>query len=400
VNTRTSSSLVLALVLLVLPNIIPGSSRIATTAASGSDLSAVAEATAEALAEETAPPIPRATLTPAIALTLPGEVDSNSPMLWDLEDGQRKLFVFTSFGGVPRLASGVTVERLGAPADISLLPHPGYGVWMEAIVSDDVDTWYGFYHNEWPATRCGREDRMVSRIGAAKSTDRGRNWLDLGAVIQSPQNATACESRNRYIIGGVGDLSVMLDAGKQFLYFFYSQYQRQPASQGVAVARMAWADRDRPAGQLELWRDGIWDPEAGRRELLQTIPGSMRRRLEWTYPAGTPLVSPTYAWHDGDNRVDAFWGPSVHWNTALEQYVMLLNRSKDESYAQEGIYVSYSPTLDNPASWTPPVKVLNGGRWYPQVAGASLGTGTDKVAGASARFFMSGRSDWVINFVR
>jgi hypothetical protein len=400
VNTRTSSSLVLALVLLVLPNIIPGSSRIATTAALGSDLSAVAEATAEALAEETAPPIPRATLTPAIALTLPGEVDSNSPMLWDLEDGQRKLFVFTSFGGVPRLASGVTVERLGAPADISLLPHPGYGVWMEAIVSDDVDTWYGFYHNEWPATRCGREDRMVSRIGAAKSTDRGRNWLDLGAVIQSPQNATACESRNRYIIGGVGDLSVMLDAGKQFLYFFYSQYQRQPASQGVAVARMAWADRDRPAGQLELWRDGIWDPEAGRRELLQTIPGSMRRRLEWTYPAGTPLVSPTYAWHDGDNRVDAFWGPSVHWNTALEQYVMLLNRSKDESYAQEGIYVSYSPTLDNPASWTPPVKVLNGGRWYPQVAGASLGTGTDKVAGASARFFMSGRSDWVINFVR
>ena len=197
---------------------------------------------------------------------------------------------------------------------------------MEAIVSDDVETWYGFYHNEWPATRCGREDRMVSRIGAAKSTDRGRNWQDLGPVIQSPQSATACESQNRYIIGGVGDLSVMLDADKQFLYFFYSQYQRQPEAQGVAIARMAWADRDRPAGQLELWRDGIWDPEAGRRELLQTIPGSMRRRLEWTYPAGTPLVAPTYAWHDTDERVDAFWGPSVHWNTALEQYVMLLNR--------------------------------------------------------------------------
>ena len=283
--------------------------------------------------------MPRATLTPAPAITLPGAVDSNSPAIWDLEDGQRTLFVFTSSHGVPHVSSGTAVERLGGPADISLLPHPGYGVWMEAIVSDDVDTWYGFYHNEWPATRCGREDRMVSRIGAAKSTDRGRNWQDLGPVIQSPQSATACESNNRYIIGGVGDLSVMLDADKKFLYFFYSQYQRQPGSQGVAVARMVWADRDRPVGRLELWRDGIWDPEAGRRELQQTIPGSMRRRLEWTYPAGTPLVAPTYAWHDTDQRVDAFWGPSVHWNTALEHYVMLLNRAKDESYAMEGIYV-------------------------------------------------------------
>lgn len=379
-NTGVSSSLVVALVLLFVPNVIPGSSRIAVTAA--------------------APSIPRTTLSPATTLLLPGEVDSNSPMVWDLEDGQRQLFVFTSFGGVPRRASGAAVERLGAPADIALLPHPGYGVWMEAIVSDEVETWYGFYHNEWPATRCGREDRMVSRIGAAKSTDRGRNWQDLGAVIQSPQSATSCDSRNRYIIGGVGDLSVMLDHDRQYLYFFYSQYQRQRESQGVAIARMVWADRDRPAGRLELWRDGIWDPEAGRREFLQTIPGSMRRRLEWTYPAGTPLVAPTYAWHDADDRVDAFWGPSVHWNTALEQYVMLLNRSKDENYGQEGIYVSYSPALDNPASWTPPIKILNGGQWYPQVAGSSPGTGTDKVAGASARFFMSGRSNLMINFGR
>jgi hypothetical protein len=379
-NARGASSFVVALVLLVLPNVIPGSNRISSTAA--------------------APPIPRITLALAPAITLPGVVDSNSPAIWDLEDGQRKLFVFTSSHGVPRLSSGAAVERLGGAEDISLLPHPGHGVWMEAIVSDDVETWYGFYHNEWPATRCGREDRMVSRIGGAKSTDRGRNWQDLGAVIQSPQSATACQSNNRYTIGGVGDLSVMLDHNKQYLYFFYSQYPSQREAQGVAVARMVWADRDRPAGRLELWRDGIWDPEAGRRRLLQTIPGSMRRRLEWTYPAGTPLVAPTYAWHDTDQRVDAFWGPSVHWNTALDQYVMLLNRAKDESYTQEGIYVSYSPTLHDPSQWTPPVKILNGGKWYPQIIGSPAGGGTDKLAGATARFFMSGRSDWVINFTR
>jgi hypothetical protein len=371
------SSVIVALVLLCWPNVIPGSSRIGASAA--------------------APVLPRTSLAPASAITLPGIVDSNSPLMWSLDDGEHRLFVMTSSDGIPRVAGGPSIDRLGAAAEVTLQPHPGHGVWMEAIVFDDVETWYGFYHNEWPASRCGRDDRMVSRIGAAKSVDNGRTWQDLGPVIQSPQSATSCQSNNRYIIGGVGDLSVMLDDDKQYLYFFYSQYQQQREAQGVAVARMVWADRDRPGGRLALWRDGIWDPEAGRRELQQTIPGSMRRRLEWTYPAATPLVPPTYAWHDADDRVDAFWGPSVHWNTALQQYVMLLNRSKDESYSQEGIYVSYSPRLDDPSLWTAPTKVLNGGKWYPQVVGTEPG-GTDKRAGSSARFFMSGRSDWVITF--
>jgi hypothetical protein len=109
-------------------------------------------------------------------------------------------------------------------------------------------------------------------------------------------------------------------------------------------------------------------------------------------------VETTQAWHDADDRVDAFWGPSVHWNTAIEQYVMLLNRARDENYSQEGIYVSFAPRLDDPELWTQPVKILNGGRWYPQVVGSAVGAGTDKLAGATARFFMSGRSDWVITF--
>ena len=122
--------------------------------------------------------------------------------------------------------------------------------------------------------------------------------------------------------------------------------------------------------------------------------------LEWTYNAATPLIAPTQAWHDGDDKVDAFWGPAVHWNTAIEQYVMLLNRAKDESYTQEGIYVSYAPELDDPTLWTAPQKLMNGGRWYPQVVGSPTGTGTDKLAGASARFFMSGKSEWIISFAK
>ena len=124
------------------------------------------------------------------------------------------------------------------------------------MVTDDVETWYGFYHNEWPATACGRDDCFVPRIGAALSTDRGRRGRTSASCCRPTQSTTACDSPNRYVIGGVGDLSVMLDPDKNYLYIFYSQYQRQAESQGVAVARMLWADRDRPAGRVTLWRDG------------------------------------------------------------------------------------------------------------------------------------------------
>lgn len=348
----------------------------------------------------TAPAAPRASLVSAPSLSLPGTVDSNSPVMWDLEGGQRRMFVMTSHAGVPSVASGSAVDRLGSAAAIVLAPHPGHGVWMEAVVSDDVETWYGYYHNEWPASRCGREDRFVPRIGSARSTDRGRTWEDLGVVIQARQSSTSCASTNRYVIGGVGDVSVMLDRNKQYLYFFYSQYPDRAEAQGVAVARLQWADRDRPSGRLELWRDGVWDAGGRRREFSPLLPGTERRMRAWTYPSGSPLIAPTQAWHDGDDKVDAFWGPAVHWNSAIEQYVMLLNRAKDENYTQEGIYVSYTTQLDNPGSWTPPQKLLNGGRWYPQVVGSSIGTGTDKLAGATSRFFMSGRSEWMINFTK
>ena len=114
--------------------------------------------------------------------------------MWDLEDGQRDVRVDLAL----RCAVGRVRPRGGAPRRrrrVTLVPHPGHGVWMEAVVSDDVETWYGYYHNEWPASRCGRDDRFVPRIGSATSTDRGRTWEDLGIVIQAQASSTACESR-------------------------------------------------------------------------------------------------------------------------------------------------------------------------------------------------------------
>jgi hypothetical protein len=339
----------------------------------------------------------RATLLSAPRIVLPGTVDSNSPALWDLDEGETRLFVMTSANGTPRLAAGSDLGRLSAAQDVNFISHPGHGVWMEAIVADEGGTWYGYYHNEMPAVSCGRSDRSVARIGAARSRDQGRTWEDLGIILESAPDSIACASTNRYVIGGVGDLSVMLDANKTDLYFFFSQYGKAPDVQGVAVGRLLWANRDRPVGRVAVWNDGIWERGRWTRGPV-TTPDGMFRRFWFEYPDGTPLVQAMQPWHNGDDRVDAFWGPSVHWNEYLEQYVMLLNRAANEEYRPEGVYVSFAPRLDEPWLWTLPRKLLSGGRWYPQVIGSAPGSGTDKIAGATARFFMSGQSDHLIAF--
>jgi hypothetical protein len=356
----------------------------------------------ESVATQTPTPgnaIPRVSITAASTLVLPGGVDSNSPAVWNSTEGVPELAVMTSVAGVPRLAVGPTLTRLGPAQDVVLSPHPGNGVWMEAIVVDDAGTWYGYYHNENPAVVCGRPERAVARIGSARSFDQGRTWEDLGVVLEAATDSIACDSPNRYVIGGVGDLSVMLNAAKTDLYIFFSQYQRQVTAQGVAVARLVWANRDRPTGRVTVWNDDAWMPSRLNRMPAADVYG-MTRRIWREYPVGTPLQPTRLAWHDGDGRVDAFWGPAVHWNESIDRYVMLLNRAKDESYGQAGIYVSFAPSLEDPRLWTVPQQVMSGGRWYPQVVGLETGSGTDKSAGATARLFLGGRSDWVINFFR
>ncbi len=79
---------------------------------------------------------------------------------------------------------------------------------------------------------------------------------------------------------------------------------------------------------------------------------------------------------------------------------MLLNRAKDESFGTEGIYVSYAASLSDPHQWTRPQRLMNGGEWYPQVVGLEIGAGTDRVAGQRARFFLTGKSNRMIEFER
>jgi hypothetical protein len=320
-------------------------------------------------------------LVPADSLKLTGAVDSNSPAVWDLVAGQRTMIVLTSIGGRPSRAFG-NLEALTPAMPVKVRPSPGGGVWMEAVVAAPDGTWYGYYHNEPVATAC-ETSKVAPRVGAARSKDRGATWFDLGIILEAPESTFVCNTNNTFFVGGVGDLSVVLDRNGQFLYLFFSQYGRTAAEQGVGVARMAWGDRDRPAGKLDVWSAGVWLPLRG---------------TEFT--DATPIFPTTRLWHDADDDVDAYWGPTVHWNEYLGQYVMLLNRSADENFTQEGIYVSMSSSVENPASWSAPAKIMDGGQWYPQVIGVEPGEGTDKLAGHEARFFVAGQSNYLIRFTR
>jgi hypothetical protein len=188
-----------------------------------------------------------------------------------------------------------------------------------------------------------------------------------------------CDTKNYYFAGGNGDFCIMLDHQTKYLYFFISTYPVDASQQGVGLARMAWADRDAPVGKVTKLRNGTWsEPGIGGR--------------------ATPIFPARIDWHRSD--ADAFWGPSVHWNTHLGQYVMLLNRSKDGNWTQEGIYISYNPDVSNPTGWTTPVKILEAtgaDRWYPQVMGTAKGE-TDKLAGRVSRLFVRGTSRWELVF--
>lgn len=338
---------------------------------------------------------PTAALIPTTTITLPGASDSNSPAVWDLVEGRSSLFVFTSFAGWSNRLSGGQLASLVNLGAVTFTAPPPHGMWFEAIIPDADGTWYGYYHNERPADICGDPTRMLPRIGAARSTDFGATWEDLGIILEAPPDSHECATTNRYFVGGVGDFSVVLDQHHKDLYFFFSQYVERVETQGVAVARLPWAARNRPRGRVSVWwQQATWAPP--RRVRTAREPDSP---VEFRYPSGVPIFAARDGWHDG-RTVDAYWGPSVHWNTYLQQYVMLLNHASDSGWRQEGIYISYAPTLDDPGAWSPPQRLLSGGDWYPQVIGLEAGAGTDRLAGERARFFMSGRSRYLIQFTR
>jgi hypothetical protein len=331
-------------------------------------------------------PLPRVEITPAPLVQFrggnspapgqPGDTDCNSPLHWD----QGTLYMLNS-SGHPWRSSGPDLMRL----DRSYLRceynnQTNGGRWIECTWKEPNGPLYGWYHFE-PTGLCPGTGLTAPRIGAARSQDNGATWEDLGVVLEAPPGTLNCGTSNYYFAGGNGDFCIMLDARQSYLYFFISTYSGPVSAQGVSLARMDWSYRDAPIGRVWKWHNQGWDQPG--------LGGNM-----------SPVFPARIDWHRPD--ADAFWGPSVHWNHYLRCYVMLLNRAIDKDWTQEGVYISFNNSLSNPASWSQPMKILDGLRpnqWYPQVVGldASLHE-TDKLAGRKARLFARGESRWEIIF--
>jgi hypothetical protein len=237
-----------------------------------------------------------------------------------------------------------------------------------------VFAWYHHEQNVCDGTLA------VPKIGAMISTDGGDSFRDLGIIMESPYTID-CNARNGFFAGGHGDFSVMLDATRQYFYIYFGNYSGPLSSQGIGVARMAFADRRNPVGRVFKYYQTGWSEPGVKGRVTAVIPAAEY----WSSEAA-----------------DAFWGPSIHWNTYLRQYVMLMNRTCCEpGWPNEGIYVSFNPNLRNPFGWSIPEKILEGEQlgWYPQVIGTGPGM-TDKLAGRVARFFLQGESHFEIVFRR
>jgi hypothetical protein len=333
---------------------------------------------------------PRLVIKLAPSITVGG--DCNNPAVWV---GDR-VHVFASPyadnglpAGVAYYCSGDSIETLDArePVDadrsiISAAPRLSYGPWFESVIADDDGVLWAYYHAEF-----GVERGLHPRIGAQVSYDAGATWSDLGVIIDLPDGSDAAETQLAYgFVGGNGDFSAILDRGRQYVYFFISQYGASADTQGIAVARMRWTDRASPLGKVWKKSCGTWlEPGLGG--------------------AATPFLPNLGDAHGVNAPIDFWWGPSIHWNHHLECYVILLNRSTTGGFTTSGPanWVMYGTDLTDPASWTAPVAIdfpngHNGG-WYPVAIGTEKYE-TDNYLGRDARIFVAGSSHWRAQFIR
>ncbi|MFO1162799.1 MAG: hypothetical protein U1E60_28460 [Reyranellaceae bacterium] len=300
--------------------------------------------------------------------------DGNSPVRL-MRDGATAYYSsYTPIGHTLRRRGRRDLHFEEPAVAVTLLddPDPRVGKWIEAIWQEPGAELHGWYHGEELVH--GSTKLFVPHIGRLLSRDDGLSWRCCGEVLRLPAALADASWRNGFFAGGYGDLCVVPDRAGTTLYLFFTSYHPDERVQGVAVLRLSATD---PSAKTELWgRDG-WSASDG------TVP-----RPLWPVARGWRYADP-----------DSFWGPAVHYNRALEGYVMLLNRTArgEGDLVQEGIYASLNRDLGDPRGWSQPFQVVRGGAWYPQVIGLEEGCG-DTECGAVGRFFMAGFSAWEIEF--
>lgn len=308
--------------------------------------------------------------SPADPVQLPVEIDSNSPIL---RDGDTlRLFHST---GEPLASTFDNNLHYIATQPVALDNRDHLPMWIESLWDPGTGAFYAWYHHERTGV-CPGSPMTAPEIGALISYDGGHFFHDLGIVLSSG-DAVDCSAANGYFAGGLGDFTVIADQQGEFLYFLYGAYGGSVARQGVAIARMAMQDANSPVGKVWKYDRGKWNQPGLRGTATPIFPA----RVGWQSP-----------------ETDSFWGPSVHWNHYLGQYVMLLNRSCCEpGWPQEGVYLTTAADLADPASWQEPLKILEGGDWYPWVLGAGPAE-TSALAGQRMRLFTRDTSEWELVF--
>jgi hypothetical protein len=283
--------------------------------------------------------------------------------------------VFNS-DGHPLRAYGPDIKNLRYARSAHIDNEKAVPWWIEASFRDTDGTLYVWYHHE-VFDACGKGwDLVYPEIGAAVSRDNGHTFEDLGIVLKSGEPLD-CEAKNGFFAGGHGDFTVVLDKDRKYFYFYYSAYDGPLGAQGVSVARMEFNERLAPVGQVWKYAGGEWN-EPGL--------GGM----------GEPVFGAFANWASPNN--DAFWGPSIHYNRHLNQWVMLLNRACCEpGWPQEGVYVSFNSDVADPKGWSTPRKILEGGGWYPMAVGLEKGD-TEKTAAERARLFLGPESHYELVF--
>jgi hypothetical protein len=320
----------------------------------------------------------QARVIPAPPNYMPGGVDSNSPAFW--VDGEFRLFNSTGF---PLLSVGSSQFQVESTEWIESAYLDHAPIWIEATWTDPDGIVFAWYHHE-PGGLCPGNNLTAPEIGALVSFDGGRTFSDLGIVLKAAEPID-CSAKNGFFGGGHGDFSVIPDRAGENLYFLFSTYGGELTGQGIAIARMSAAGRFGPVGAVWKFHDGAWE-QPGLGGLV------------------TPIFSAKKSWMESDT--DSFWGPSVHFNTGLNSYVILMNHACCEPrWKQEGIYVSYNGDVSDPGGWSAPVKLLDESQigyspgWYPQVLGLGPDE-TDTLAGSKARLYIHGVSLWEIEFGR
>jgi hypothetical protein len=326
-------------------------------------------------------------IAPALPLRLYdsslARTDCNSPVR--RENGRTLAFIshYQPIGHSYRRTGGAGFADWGAPVAVRLAddPDPHSGKWIEAVWRAPDGALYGWYHGEELAPCPQRA--LSQHIGALVSRDDGLTWHWLGELLRAAPQQLDCGYRNGFMVGGFGDFCVVPDRAGEYFYIHFSSYIATEAAQGIAVARYAIAQRDRPRPALELWSANGWQVAD------QLVP--------------RPIWGVRRGWRHADP--DAFWGPAIHFNRRLDRFVMLLNRTREgkSDYRPDGIYMSFAAALDDPTQWSAPLRIVRGGGWYPQAigeGGASLGDEGDTIVDDGARLFISGFSAWRMSFRR